>query len=337
MRSPWGRWRSRRARRSRAGRRRRRRGTRPCRSCVPRCHAPRRRRRSCSPDTGRPSMPQRHRAEHHRPLVDVARPAARAVERRPRDRHADVVRRPGRGHARASRGERAREDPQPVARLAGRAAGEAGRERVARVAGVAGLGVGGLVERTPARPVAGPRPRGPRLGDGPAVAGRRDARVGRGHVERCVEGRGQPEGDRDRRAGMVDGETFGQRSRRPAAVAGAGRAVEAVRDRERPCGTTSYPEPAKRRTGSRAPGWRDGRGCGRERSHRHHRDVPPHDLRAGRGGHRAAAGTDRRAPAPERADRLPDRRPDGARRAADRRGRSPPRAHRRRASGSRPG
>ena len=61
-----------------------------------------------------------------------------------------------------------------------------------------------------------------------------------------------------------------------------------------------------------------------ERPDRHHRDVPPHHLRAGRGGHRPAARPHRRAAAPERADGQPDGGPDGARRAA----------HRRRATGT---
>ena len=53
------------------------------------------------------------------------------------------------------------------------------------------------------------------------------------------------------------------------------------------------------------------------------------DLRARGGGHRPPARPDRRAAAPERAHGQPDRGPDGARRAAHRRGRPPPAAHRR--------
>ena len=74
-----------------------------------------------------------------------------------------------------------------------------------------------------------------------------------------------------------------------------------------------------------------------ERPDRHDRDVPADHLRAGRGGHRAAARADRRAAAPERPDGQPDRRPHGARRAADRRGRPAPPAHRRGRRGSRRG
>ena len=70
------------------------------------------------------------------------------------------------------------------------------------------------------------------------------------------------------------------------------------------------------------------KGLPRERPDRHHRDVPPHHPRAGRGGCAAAARPDRRAARAERPDREPDRGPDGARRAAGRRGRPAPGAHR---------
>ena len=76
---------------------------------------------------------------------------------------------------------------------------------------------------------------------------------------------------------------------------------------------------------------------GGERSDRHHRDVPPDHLRAGRGGHRPAARADRRTAAPERPDRLADGGPDGARRPAHRRGRPAPRADRARGCAWRPG
>ena len=51
----------------------------------------------------------------------------------------------------------------------------------------------------------------------------------------------------------------------------------------------------------------------------------------------AAARPDRRAPRPQRPDRLADRGPDGARRAAHRHRRPPPRAHRRRPGQGHPG
>ena len=56
----------------------------------------------------------------------------------------------------------------------------------------------------------------------------------------------------------------------------------------------------------------------RERPHRHHRDVPPHDLRAGGGGRRPAARPHRRAAGAVRPDGVADGGPDGARRPAHR-------------------
>ena len=107
------------------------RGSRPCRSCVPRCPGARRRRRAARRRTGRPSS----RSEMvpstiGRSSIPDAQPPEQSSAAHVIGTLTSYGVQVG-GHAGSIRGEPAREDPQPVARLAARAAGEAGRERVA--------------------------------------------------------------------------------------------------------------------------------------------------------------------------------------------------------------
>src|SRR5262249_17384155 len=85
-----------------------------------------------------------------------------------------------------------------------------------------------------------------------------------------------------------------------------------------PPGSMSPGTDARRATAGRATLTRGTKSCpmsengARERADRHHRDVPPHDLRARGGGHHAAARPDCGAAAPVGPDGQPDRGPDGA-------------------------
>ena len=190
--------------------------------------------------------PGGHPAEHHQPLLEVAGPAADAVERRPGDgergsaagrRRRRASPRRGSGAASTSRrpgpavgvvGDPAGEDPQPVALRAPGAAGEAGRERVRRAA-----------RRTTPRAARASssgtgRPRRARRvglgagdhGRGRAVERRRRAATPSATGIGGVERRRPAQRDRDGRprrgavVGAVVVEQAGERAGGPAAVAG---------------------------------------------------------------------------------------------------------------------